>query len=166
MGEVFLERCDKIIQYVILPVNVKFMQKRFSLDLTVAFLGNYTNMAPHTLYPRSRWPWKVKSSFKKFAPHFIKLIFFFFPNCNVIDSSIPSTMDFMLLILWVFCLLLCIMISYDYAYVKHPNCFSLAGNLLNNYCPDDDLANVARFIFAFTIVLTYPIQVFISREVS
>jgi len=39
------------------------------------------------------------------------------------------------------------------------------GNLLNNYCPNDDLANVARFVFAFTIILTYPIQVFISREV-
>ena len=41
-----------------------------------------------------------------------------------------------------------------------------SGNLLNNYCPSDDLANVARFVFAFTIILTYPIQVFISREVG
>jgi len=39
------------------------------------------------------------------------------------------------------------------------------GNLLNNYCPSDDLANVARFVFAFTLILTYPIQVFTSREV-
>lgn len=39
------------------------------------------------------------------------------------------------------------------------------GNLLNNFCPDDDLAAVARFVFAFTIILTYPIQVFIAREV-
>eukprot|EP00794_Sanderia_malayensis_P010971 gene10971-12133_t len=39
------------------------------------------------------------------------------------------------------------------------------GNLLNNYCPDDDLVNVARFVFALTIILTYPIQVFTSREV-
>jgi len=39
------------------------------------------------------------------------------------------------------------------------------GNLLNNYCPNDDLANVARFVFAFTLVLTYPLQVFAAREV-
>ncbi|XP_060581490.1 putative sodium-coupled neutral amino acid transporter 11 isoform X2 [Ruditapes philippinarum] len=39
------------------------------------------------------------------------------------------------------------------------------GDLLENYCQSDDFMNVARFGFAFTIMLTYPIECFVTREV-
>ena len=39
------------------------------------------------------------------------------------------------------------------------------GDLLNNYCWDDDLMNVSRFLFAITVLLTYPIECFVCREV-
>ena len=40
------------------------------------------------------------------------------------------------------------------------------GDLLENYCHDDDLMNVSRFVFALSIMLTYPIECFVTREVS
>ncbi|XP_052803329.1 putative sodium-coupled neutral amino acid transporter 11 [Mya arenaria] len=39
------------------------------------------------------------------------------------------------------------------------------GDLLENYCQTDDLMNAGRFMFAFTIMLTYPIECFVTREV-
>lgn len=39
------------------------------------------------------------------------------------------------------------------------------GDLLENYCQSDDLMNAARFMFAFTIMLTYPVECFVTREV-
>lgn len=39
------------------------------------------------------------------------------------------------------------------------------GDLLENYCRDDDLANVVRLLFTATIMLTYPIECFVTREV-
>ena len=45
-----------------------------------------------------------------------------------------------------------------------PNYF--AGDILENYCHNDDLINVARFLFAITIMLTYPIECFVTREVG
>ncbi len=39
------------------------------------------------------------------------------------------------------------------------------GDLLNNYCWRDDLMNACRFLFAVTIMLTYPIECFVCREV-
>ncbi|XP_021367109.1 putative sodium-coupled neutral amino acid transporter 11 isoform X3 [Mizuhopecten yessoensis] len=39
------------------------------------------------------------------------------------------------------------------------------GDLLENYCHDDDLMTVARFAFACTIMLTYPVECFVTREV-
>ncbi len=39
------------------------------------------------------------------------------------------------------------------------------GDLLNNYCWSDDLMNVCRLLFAATIMLTYPIECFVCREV-
>lgn len=43
--------------------------------------------------------------------------------------------------------------------------FSSVGDLLNNYCVKDILANVTRFVFACVIMLTYPIECFVAREV-
>ena len=40
-----------------------------------------------------------------------------------------------------------------------------AGDVLLNYCFEDDFMNVARFAYAMTIVLTYPIECFVTREV-
>lgn len=40
------------------------------------------------------------------------------------------------------------------------------GDILENYCHNDDLMNAARFFFAFTIMLTYPIECFVLREVT
>ncbi|XP_060533519.1 putative sodium-coupled neutral amino acid transporter 11 isoform X2 [Cylas formicarius] len=39
------------------------------------------------------------------------------------------------------------------------------GDLLENYCWDDDLMNVSRLLFSVQILLTYPIECFVSREV-
>ncbi|XP_074659138.1 putative sodium-coupled neutral amino acid transporter 11 [Tubulanus polymorphus] len=39
------------------------------------------------------------------------------------------------------------------------------GDLLENYCRNDDLMNAIRIIFALTIMLTYPIECFVVREV-
>ena len=39
------------------------------------------------------------------------------------------------------------------------------GDLLNNYCWSDDLMNVSRLIFSSTVLLTYPIECFVCREV-
>ncbi len=39
------------------------------------------------------------------------------------------------------------------------------GDLLNNYCWSDDLMNACRLLFAATIMLTYPIECFVCREV-
>jgi sodium-coupled neutral amino acid transporter 11 len=39
------------------------------------------------------------------------------------------------------------------------------GDLLENYCWNDDLMNVSRISFSITILLTFPIECFVSREV-
>lgn len=41
-----------------------------------------------------------------------------------------------------------------------------AGDLLENYCWDDDLMNFSRVLFSISILLTFPIECFVSREVS
>ena len=43
--------------------------------------------------------------------------------------------------------------------------FKILGDLLNNYCWNDDLMNVSRLLFSITILLTYPIECFVCREV-
>ncbi|XP_065559112.1 putative sodium-coupled neutral amino acid transporter 11 isoform X2 [Artemia franciscana] len=44
--------------------------------------------------------------------------------------------------------------------------FSLSqGNLLENYCSNDHLVNAARIAFCITILLTYPIECFVARDV-
>lgn len=43
--------------------------------------------------------------------------------------------------------------------------FVVSGDLLENYCWDDDLMNFSRLLFSITILLTYPIECFVSREV-
>ncbi|CAL7948471.1 unnamed protein product [Xylocopa violacea] len=39
------------------------------------------------------------------------------------------------------------------------------GDLMENYCWDDDLMNFARVMFSGTILLTFPIECFVTREV-
>ncbi|KAL5007098.1 hypothetical protein ScPMuIL_015904 [Solemya velum] len=39
------------------------------------------------------------------------------------------------------------------------------GDLMENYCHEDDLMNAARIAFAITIMLTYPVECFVTREV-
>ena len=43
--------------------------------------------------------------------------------------------------------------------------FVIVGDLLNNYCKIDPVANATRFFFACVIMLTYPIECFVAREV-
>lgn len=45
------------------------------------------------------------------------------------------------------------------------NIMWVAGDLLENYCWDDDLMNFSRLLFSIQILLTYPIECFVSREV-
>ncbi len=37
-------------------------------------------------------------------------------------------------------------------------------NLLNNYAPGDQLVNVTRVVFALTMLLTYPMEMFVARH--
>lgn len=46
-----------------------------------------------------------------------------------------------------------------------PVILSIPGDLLENYCWDDDLINVSRLMFSGTILLTYPIECLVTREV-
>ncbi|XP_074593064.1 putative sodium-coupled neutral amino acid transporter 11 isoform X2 [Brevipalpus obovatus] len=39
------------------------------------------------------------------------------------------------------------------------------GDLFENYCSSDDLANFARLLFTLTIMLTYPFECFVVRQV-
>ncbi|XP_064614175.1 putative sodium-coupled neutral amino acid transporter 11 [Liolophura sinensis] len=39
------------------------------------------------------------------------------------------------------------------------------GDILENFCLDDDLANVARLAFAVIVMMTYPLDCFVAREV-
>lgn len=41
----------------------------------------------------------------------------------------------------------------------------LLGDLLENYCWDDDLMNLSRMLFSITILLTFPIECFVVRDV-
>jgi len=40
------------------------------------------------------------------------------------------------------------------------------GDLLENYCMSDDAAFIARVLFTLTIMLTYPIECFVVRDVA
>ncbi|ODN06280.1 putative sodium-coupled neutral amino acid transporter 11 [Orchesella cincta] len=39
------------------------------------------------------------------------------------------------------------------------------GDLLENYCWDDSLINISRLLFCLTILLTYPLECFVARDV-
>nr|XP_006822117.1 PREDICTED: putative sodium-coupled neutral amino acid transporter 11-like [Saccoglossus kowalevskii] len=39
------------------------------------------------------------------------------------------------------------------------------GDILENYCSGDDLVNAARFIYGVTLMFTFPIECFVTREV-
>ncbi|XP_047577405.1 putative sodium-coupled neutral amino acid transporter 11 isoform X3 [Lutra lutra] len=39
------------------------------------------------------------------------------------------------------------------------------GDLFENYCRNDDLVTFGRFCYAVTVILTYPIECFVTREV-
>ncbi len=39
------------------------------------------------------------------------------------------------------------------------------GDILNNYCLYDNLMTVSRIFFALTVLLTYPLECFVTREV-
>lgn len=41
----------------------------------------------------------------------------------------------------------------------------VVGDLLENYCWDDDLINVSRVLFCLTILLTFPLECFVARDV-
>lgn len=43
--------------------------------------------------------------------------------------------------------------------------YFFTGDLLNNYCKMDPVANATRFFFACVVTLTYPIECFVAREV-
>ena len=44
-------------------------------------------------------------------------------------------------------------------------CDGVSGDILENYCYSDDLANVARVMFAIAVMLTFPVECFVTREV-
>jgi solute carrier family 38 (sodium-coupled neutral amino acid transporter), member 11 len=38
------------------------------------------------------------------------------------------------------------------------------GNVLNNYAIDDELVNFTRIVYAVTMILTYPMEIFVARH--
>lgn len=44
--------------------------------------------------------------------------------------------------------------------------FFISGDLLENYCYNDSLVNVARIVYTITIMLTFPVECFVCREVK
>uniref|UniRef100_A0A8C5R540 Putative sodium-coupled neutral amino acid transporter 11 n=1 Tax=Leptobrachium leishanense TaxID=445787 RepID=A0A8C5R540_9ANUR len=59
---------------------------------------------------------------------------------------------------------LCISLQYSiFGYVTFTG--FTQGDLFENYCKDDDLATIGRFCYAITIILTYPMECFVAREV-
>lgn len=56
--------------------------------------------------------------------------------------------------------------AYFYAFFYRLLPSPSSGDLLENYCWDDDLMNFSRVLFSISILLTFPIECFVSREVS
>lgn len=52
-----------------------------------------------------------------------------------------------------------------YLFLSRCSCRPSPGDLLENYCWDDDLMNFSRVLFSISILLTFPIECFVSREV-
>lgn len=40
-----------------------------------------------------------------------------------------------------------------------------SGDLFENYCRDDSLATFGRFCYGVTVILTFPLECFVTREV-
>jgi hypothetical protein len=55
--------------------------------------------------------------------------------------------------------------KYQVPSTKHQVTSSIPGDLLNNYCLSDDLMSISRIVFVFTVLLTYPLECFVAREV-
>lgn len=45
-------------------------------------------------------------------------------------------------------------------------CRLLAGDIFENYCKNDNLATFGRFCFGLSIITTFPLECFVTREVS
>lgn len=43
---------------------------------------------------------------------------------------------------------------------------TFAGDIFENYCKDDNLATFGRFCFGLSIITTFPLECFVTREVS
>lgn len=44
-------------------------------------------------------------------------------------------------------------------------CVMISGDVFQNYCWNDDLINLARFAFAFTVLFAFPIELMTARSV-
>ena len=55
---------------------------------------------------------------------------------------------------------------HTHMYTHTSTSVSFAGDLLNNYCMHDPVANVTRLLYTCVIMLTYPIECFVAREVG
>lgn len=51
-------------------------------------------------------------------------------------------------------------------HIRYRRVFWFSGDLLENYCWEDDLMNFSRVLFSISILLTFPIECFVSREVN
>lgn len=40
-----------------------------------------------------------------------------------------------------------------------------SGDIFENYCRDDNLATFGRFCYGVTVILTFPLECFVTREV-
>ncbi|CAH2305645.1 sodium-coupled neutral amino acid transporter 11 [Pelobates cultripes] len=59
---------------------------------------------------------------------------------------------------------LCISLQYSiFGYVSFTG--FTQGDLFENYCKHDNLVTIGRFCYALTIILTYPMECFVAREV-
>lgn len=44
--------------------------------------------------------------------------------------------------------------------------FDFSGDIFENYCRDDNLATFGRFCFGLSIITTFPLECFVTREVN
>lgn len=64
------------------------------------------------------------------------------------------------------CVCVCVWGVGDFVFFMYIFLLFLSGDLLENYCWNDDLMNFSRVLFSVSILLTFPIECFVSREVS
>lgn len=52
-----------------------------------------------------------------------------------------------------------------YIFTNDGYCSLILGDIFENYCKNDNLATFGRFCFGLSIITTFPLECFVTREV-